>query len=250
MGLDIYVGPMSRYYAGRWETIIGQWAGSMVTIEGSEPASEEDSSVEACRAIEVKTDRKLIQPPSMALTKVNAWIAGINQVLTSLGRGPIEWTEELDGSYHTDKPGWIPYNALQLWAAYDVHRDLSLPSTLPESLHDDPAYRRSTEPSFEGLYTSFLGVELWLPGLENISFVVNDVTGVRRRVAFTRTLLLELEDLNGRTWEAGIEDIKAWGWDPPASDASLDEHAKFAFSLLFRLGHAALNHEVPMILDY
>ncbi len=25
MGLDVYVGPLSRYYTGQWETVVQQW---------------------------------------------------------------------------------------------------------------------------------------------------------------------------------------------------------------------------------
>lgn len=130
------------------------------------------------------------------------------------------------------------------------HRDLPLPKTVDHSLDDDLAYKRSTAPEFEGMYSSLLGVEIWLPGPVNLSFGTVDPAGVRRRVAFVPTLLLELYDLNDRTWKASMEEIASWSRDAPPVGVTLDSHAKFAYSILLRLAQTAMTDRLPMLLDY
>ena len=279
MALDIYVGPLTRYYAGDWRTILLQWAvanqqspdprllvgfssaekpARVLTsenLESRDPGIAAQTTFlsndgEVLEAAEIKTNRKLIQPASVVPERVAAWITELNEALEPNLTGRIDWKDEAEGAYYTDKPGWEPYYALQLWAAYDEHPELRLPKKVPDTLARDPAYKRSTAPSFESLYTSLLGIQMWLPCTENFVFTANDATGARCRFGFTPCLVGELEHLNSRTWNADIETVKSWDMEAPAEGAALEDSAKFAFSVFLHLAHTAAEDRLPMLLDF
>lgn len=277
MALDIYVGPLSRYYSGRWKTAMVQWAEASreagethvlgppgeevrakvhdIRIElSTEPGpaavvtyvSEQGEVIEAT---EVKTHRRLILPASKASEVVAAWIAGMGNFMKDKLRNPWVWVDDVDGPYFTDKPGWEPFQALQLWAAYDEHPGSPLPMALPDQLTSDPVYRESTALYFESLYTHLLGIEMWLPSRESFVFTTLDPAKARTRVGFVENLVSELQLLNDRTWKCELEVVKSWGEEAPDSEAPLEEMAKFAFSMILGLALTAEKHKLPMLLD-
>ena len=78
MGLDIYAGPLTRYYSHNWKTVVQQWAEengytfNRITPDG-EPADNEEelSPAEIQAAVEDWRDQILAaisQPPSLPKT--------------------------------------------------------------------------------------------------------------------------------------------------------------------------------------
>jgi hypothetical protein len=236
-------------------TFASQWAAGL--LEGDVPlrrfytvkADESEGEGVTQKIVEIKSRRRFIRPASDAGQKVDKWKARLNTTLGDRLGKPIEWPEEYP-KYFTDKLGWNSYNALVLWAAYDEHPELMRPLHLPDSLSDDPAYKRNTDPSFNSRYVHLLGVELWLPGLEHFNFNLEDPAGTKVRVGFTTSLLIELERLNLRTWKADDEEISAWEEEEPEAQAPLEECAKFGFGIFHWLTTTAVRHGLPMLLDF
>ena len=111
MGLDVYVGPLSRYYAGDWETVIQQ------------AAKEDGIPVRIVRPEQPRQSllgrlRDLVRPrgPAAAQRAVRRWR---DRLRKELGISDLDWNEFPDAEYATDKPAWDCYGGLVLWAAYE-----------------------------------------------------------------------------------------------------------------------------------
>ena len=105
MGLDVYAGTLTRYYAGAWETVVQKYA------------REEGVAVEILRAHD---------PPDAIsdLTEIErivvAWRDGLNRALASHLSEPLDWAEGIGATYFSDKPAWDGYSALMLWARTSI----------------------------------------------------------------------------------------------------------------------------------
>ena len=107
MGLDVYVGSVTRYTLGDWLTIVQQTLtreGQTVQIVRTNPDPED-----------------VITDPAAVADAVDQWQTGL---LGALG-GAAPWPECADLPYWTDKPDWDGYGGLVLLAAYDERPDLA-----------------------------------------------------------------------------------------------------------------------------
>ena len=236
MGLDIYVGSFTRYYAGDWETVLQQAAretGVEVQIVGRETAED---------AI---TDPEELRPAILE------WREGLSVALAEHLNGPLDWDESATAPYFTDKPAWDCYASLILFAAYAEHPELSRPFDGVEEWSDDPAVRISTDPAFQTAFGQLLrDVEIWLPELFPFTFKAEDPAGTTRNFGSSVALAAELAELNRRTWKATDEAIAEWGRNQPEHRSPLEIGARYAFSLLTRLARQAVEHRLIMMLDY
>ena len=99
MGLDIYVSSLTRYYSGNWETIIqqmGRLEGYVVHVmrENASLGSSHDSE-------QIHSD-------------ILKWKKRISKALQKKLAAPLNWNEEPDAPYFTDKPTWGCYGDLLL----------------------------------------------------------------------------------------------------------------------------------------
>ncbi len=163
--------------------------------------------------------------------------------------GSLDWDESPEAPYFTGRPGWDCFGSLVLWAAYAEYPALPRPASLPEEWDDDPALLRSNA---DGSRYSHLvrNVELWLPSPFEFTFEGEDVDGRRIVVGSVMTLARQLAELNGATWKAGNGEVAAWGQSAPADDAMLEFKARHAFAILTDLAQQAVDHRLPMKLDY
>ena len=144
MGLDVYVGPLTRYYAANWETILQQ-----VTQGRGVP-------VEIFRPKQGWFHRLLYHlrfRGRVAGRTVRCWR---NRLRRELDIADLDWNEDPDVEYASDEPAWDCYGALVLWAAYD-----ELPSA--KRRETDPAYLTSRA-NPHSLYQHLMAdTEIWLP---------------------------------------------------------------------------------------
>ena len=246
MALDVYVGPLTRFYTGRWKSIIAQstdgFDPSCIALDGGLDrwADFQFNTPEGkLQTVEVKCNRKYLGSSVDADQKIKEWRQSLSQTFASRLREPLDWTEDNDGVYFTDKPGWDAYGALMLWAAYEGHPEFD---RLPEDWDSDPVYTSSTR------YPALLRCDFWLPG--EYSFVSkgkapneNDVT-----FGFSASLLDELRELNARTW--GAERISDWFTYGKKREDGLEDCAQFAFAVLYALAATAQEYSQPMVLDW
>jgi hypothetical protein len=194
---------LTRYYAGTWKTIVQQ------------AAETTGMSVEIIRATPEPVDK--ITDPTVIATTVAQW-----QTLIAHGLGvEVQWPEDGDLPYWTDKPDWDGYGAVVLRSGGDY------PSLLS-------------------------GVEWWLPMEEGPSvFAAHDVGGRKRRMSRVDVLSDELGRLNRATLDldqAALESAGQMG--PPAPGSPAEQVAPFGLAVLTRLVREAKSHRQPPILDY
>lgn len=234
MALDVYVGSLTRYYAGAWENLV-------------ERALRERGAPPAVRSA-MPTDEAKSQDRIRA--RVIAWRTALAKALGHRLAGPLEWGETEAAPWFTQRPGWDGFGSLVLWAAYAEHPALRLPETLPEEWDHDVALMRSTAEGFRSRYSHLVrNVEMWLPVAFEITFEGEDVDGRRVVVGSVTTLRRQLADLNASTWKASATDIAAWGQMPPER-RTVEGCARYAFSLLSDLAQRAHAERLPMKLDH
>jgi hypothetical protein len=225
MSLDVYVGPLARYYGGDWENGAerGRSSGS-----GQRPAGRE----------------RIRQ-------SVLEWRATLAASLGQTLSVPLDWDETDAAPWFVGRPGWDGFGSLVLWAAYVEHPVLRAPAVLPEEWDNDPALVRSNAEGFRSRYSHLVrNVELWLPVAFDITFEGESVD--RRRVVMgsSATLVRQLNELNAATWKADPAEIATWARRIPDGSAPLELRARHAFAVIADLAAKAIAHRQPMKLDF
>ena len=175
MGLDIYVGTLSRYYSGNWETIIQQIS------------REQGMEVQVVRSNES-------QSASTNQAEIHNLILSWRRKLSTNFQNKtfiqFDWDESAESPYFTDKPTWDSYWGLLLWAAYAEHPNLKPPAYLPNDLSEDPAYQAGSIDKFQHKYSQLLdGAEFWLPCDFDSTFRAIELNGNNITIGSTKTLL-------------------------------------------------------------
>jgi hypothetical protein len=229
MGLDVYVGPLSRYYARDWKTIRG----------GVEVAARH---APACSLV--------ISDPFEALPVIQGWVTGLAESLREHGVD-LYWCDEPDGRYFTDEPSWQRYGDLLVRAAYLDHPELVPPDVVTGEHSADPAYVASQKPGFATRFPQLLhGAEMWLPADFDFTFSAADPAGNTMMFGSSHALLRELGAINDACWRGSAEDLGRWRREGIDAGAPLDRGARFCCSMLSELCAASVAHRVPMKLDY
>lgn len=244
MGLDVYVGPLTRYTLGDWLTVVqaAMAAGGVeVRVVRTEPDPED-----------------VITDPVMVTDAVRSWQAGL---LSALGSSDA-WPDDPQLQYWTDKPDWDGYGGMVLLAAYDEQPDLrpgrrsgllrrgSSPDS-PRTFNDSPAYKRaSADPT---KYPTLLsGVEWWLPMEDGPTvFEGPRLTGQLTRMGRVNQLLAELQMLAGSLGmdsDDDLERLRRAG--PPQSPSDVEGAGRFGVAVFLHLARAAQQARQPLLLDY
>ena len=239
MGLDVYVGSLTRYYARDWETVVqkmGREQGLDVSVVRANDAPE-DTVTDSDEISEI----------------VEAWIKGLGRGLSEhLPPGVVfDWQDDMSSPYFTDKPGWDSYASLLLWAAYSEHPELTRPEKCAKELENDPAFQASTAEGFRSSYGLLLhDVELWVPVDFPFAFKGQDASGNKIGIGSCHQLLTQLEQLNRATWGADAATLDRWLQDAAESESPMEPGARFAFAVLLDLCREAVTNKLPMKLDY
>ena len=263
MGLDIYVGSLTRYYTGDWK---------LVTQQAAEAAGIE---FQVIRQHEPPADA--VTDPAVVLEAVLAW----RSALVSGGGGfvpSLDWNDAPQTDYFTDKPDWDGYWAVRFLAARDEFPNVAAPDRigLPSDMRDpekEPLQRRvdevylgkpsvgrlgrlfgrgqPVEPSTATRYPHLHLPEIWLPAEFDFPFGATDVVGSRMTFGSVPRLLNELDQLNERTLRGDASALARWSHDgPPREDRDLDSVARYGLAVLLEAARYGVEHQLPMKLDY
>jgi hypothetical protein len=233
MALDVYVGSLTRYYAGDWES---------ATERTARPRT---------RGRQAATSARVGRNSARQRQRVLAWRQALGQSLGTKVPGPLDWDESDNAPYFSGEPGWDGFGSLVLWAAYAEHPTLRRPVTLPEEWDDDPALLRCNAEGFRSRFSHLVrNVELWLPSAFAFTFEGEDVDRRRIVIGSAATLSRQLSDLNAATWKVDDAEAASWGRRAPLGDAALELKARYAFAVLGALARQAVDHRLPMKLDY
>src|SRR5262245_23420227 len=115
MGLDIYAGPLCRYYAADWKTVIQQWGESSgVPVEVVTPGENWWARIR--RIFRSAPEAK---PPKVdPVTMIHRWRERVAEGRPGRESEDWEWPEAMDIAYETDRPNFDGWVAVQSWAAY------------------------------------------------------------------------------------------------------------------------------------
>jgi len=222
MGLDVYVGPLARYYAEGPTDVVERIARQQGVPFADQVAEAED----------------------VIRVAVLSWRDGLGRWLGDRLAEPLDWDESGQAPCFTDKPSWDGYGGTLLLAAHDEHPELAVPATVSADWPDDPAYQAASATGAGSRYEQLLTPELWLPC--RFGFVVRsqDVTGEEVQIGSSVALLDQLELLRAR---CGLDGHAA---GPGGTDRRLATTATAGLAVLLRLAERSVSHRLPMRLDF
>jgi len=233
MGLDIYVGSLTRYYTGDRETTVqkvGRELGIDVTV--IRPNASDD----------VTTD------PEEVRSAVCGWMKILNDQLQFHGVH-ARWSEDNGSRYFTDKPDWDGYDALRVHAARDEFRLSRAPNRLGrKGAQSDKSFRKSRKLMGKSRYCQILQPSIWLPANTDMIFSGPDPAGNEVVFGSSVTLLKQLNELNERTWSLSPREL-AGPIDSPEAAEPLDTLARFGFTIVHALATRSVEANLPMLLD-
>ena len=240
MGLDVYVGTLSRYHQGEWATIIQQMGAAGTDVAeahpGQPPGGErEDAPVPAARPGEstphepIWLDRieRLLDTlsrwgggrsgapaaePLPVADAVAAWRTKLNEQLGGQLAQSLDWDESEAAPYFTDKPAWVGYSCLMLLAAHEEYPQLPRPTQATDNWADDPAWQLASRDDFANTrYGHILSPSLWLPCEFARPFSADDMAGEDVVVIGSSVALVtQLRELNERTYQGSSEELANW----------------------------------------
>jgi hypothetical protein len=221
VGLDVYVGSLTRYY-----------------VEGSADVVERIAHHRGMAVSDGQDAEEVIR------AAVVGWRDGLSRSLGDRLDGPLDWDESGPAPCFTDKPGWDGYGGTLLLAAHDEHPELPAPAQVSADWPDDPAYQAASAPGAGSRYHQLLTPELWLPCRFAFTVRTRDITGEEVELGSSVALLDQLELLSTRYRLDG---------QPPdlaADGHSLSAAAGNGLAVLLRLAERSVINRVPMKLDF
>ena len=220
MGLDIYVGSLTRYYVEGPADVVDRVARHQgMTVDGQ--AAEE-----------------------VIRSAVVRWRDRLSRWLGDRLDGPLDWDESGPAPCFTDKPGWDGYGGTLLLAAHDEHPELPPPALVSADWPDDPAYQAASARGAGSRYSQLLTPELWLPCRFDFTVRTQDITGEEVELGSSVALLGQLELLATRY---RLDDRPP---EPAADGHSLSAAAGNGLAVLLRLAERSVVCQVPMKLDF
>jgi hypothetical protein len=249
MGLDIYVGPLYRYYSGDWETVVqqlGREQGFEVTVVRPQPPL---GGVAKWLRRLFRLPESSNPSPELVRDAVIKWRAALSSGLGSELGQPLYWDESETAPYFTDKPAWDGYGGVLLLAAHDEHPEVAHPTTVGEDWSQDEAWKLS-EADENSRYRHLLRPELWLPGEFDSLLQVKDLGGRDVVAGSSLRLLAELQTLNQNTFEATDEQLQEWRCAGAEYGGPFELTARFGLAVMLDLTRQSVTHRLPMKLDY
>lgn len=259
MGLDIYAGTLTRYYAHNWKSAVQQWAEEngytfqKITPDGAAVDDEEEMS------------------PAEVQDIVENWRDQILAVIAAPGHEPYTpWPEDNEKPYYTDKPDWDAFGAMLLVAACRTYEE-PMPPTVEKDwdFMENPVIARLSGDE-ERVWSLFRGATWWIPLSDSFLFQGPLPTNDTATIGTVGGLRKELEKLNQLAWQADEKTILSWtetegypvdgtvGPNGQYSKTDIPEHtqydteslAKFAFSMFWQAMCFAEEQQVPILMDF
>lgn len=258
MGLDIYAGTLTRYYANNWKTVVQQWAEEngyqfkRVNEEGEEISDDGELS------------------PEETQEEVQGWRDDFLAVLEKIGQKTYTpWLEDNETPYFTDKLDWLAFGAMLLVAACHSYEE-PVPKTILHSwdFTEHPLIERLSQDE-ERKWSLLRNVTRWVPLPDCFMIAVPLPNGERATIGTVAGLRKELERLNAMAWQADEETIYSWceteGYPadgepvqdgirvksiiPENTEYDTQSLAKFCYSIFYRALKFAEENQVSIVMD-
>lgn len=189
MGLDLYAGPLTRYYSGDWQTEMQRLGALIVYTDGRAPWIGREE----------------------AKAKVERFHSRLAEKLAPYDYVLPEWNEAAGDDYATVKPDHRGREALLLWAAYIHRRDLKRPFDAPADVSTDKAYRESMgEVKYYEPHLLTLDAEIFVPAEADFALAVEAPLGGEKLVSSAQSLMNTLMWINEHSWNADSGQSDLW----------------------------------------
>lgn len=236
VGLYIYAGTLTRYYAKNWKTV---WC------------QEEETA------------------PEEIQEEVQRWRNNFLSALKKTNKKDYApWHEDNEKSYFMDKPGWMALGAMLLVAACHLYGE-PVPKTILDKWDflAHPLIERLSQDK-EQLWSLFRNVTWWVPLTDSFVVTVPSGNDKRTMIGTIAGLRDELEQINDMAWQADEETIYRWSETegyPVEGERNSDDFsnmsnvqkntkydtqslAKFCYSIFCRALKFAEENQVPVVL--
>jgi hypothetical protein len=220
MGLDVYVGSLTRYYTEGPGDVVER-----IAHQQGVPVADGQDAEDVIR------------------TAVVSWRDGLSRRLGDRLPVPLDWDESGPAPCFTDKPGWDGYGGTLLLAAHDEHPELPPPAMVSADWPDDLAYQAASARGAGSRYHQLLTPELWLPCRFEFTIHAKDLTGEEVEVGSSLALLDQLRLLAAR-YQLDGQPIS------PGDPHALSAAAGTGLAVLLRLAERSVTSRVPMKLDF
>ncbi len=234
MGIDLYVGTLTRYYTRRWETAQQQAIAAMggppmnvVSPHGAFPM----------KGLSYGEAHRVIQD----------WRMGMGRAMRKQGVEFGGWKEDVAQPHATASLTREGYGALMLWAAYQEAPELMPRQITPEDWAADPAYEHVSGPGAR--FASLYDAQAWVPVALAEPLLMPMPGGEQRVVASVGGLDRALRDLNACTWKVVDTDREAW-FNEAAQCTRFEAAARVTFDCFRRQVDFAMKHVLPVMMDW
>ena len=223
MGLDIYAGTLTRYYAHNWKSAVQQWAEEngytfqKITPDGAAVDDEEEE-----------------MRPAEVQDIVENWRDQILAAIAAPGHEPYTpWPEDNEKPYYTDKPDWDAFGAMLLVAACRTYEE-PVPPTVEKDwdFMENPVIARLSGDE-ERVWSLFRGATWWIPLSDSFLF--------QGPLPTNDTATIGTVGPNGQYSKADI---------PEHTQYDTESLAKFAFSMFWQAMCFADEQQVPILMDF
>jgi hypothetical protein len=232
MALDVYVGPLSRYLAGDWQTIVDdEEIGEDSNLESPTLSSRIAGSIQKFAS-------------GRQCSRIRA---DISRELKKAGLPPDLWPDEPSHPYQSDRLGWEGLSGIIGGYTYALSPHLPMPTEVPDisDLLADPALANLPE----GTGPNHLLSEMWIPGDFDASISLRFSAARTINVSSLGALSRELAAV-GQALGFAPDSWRGAVVDQPDDESTLEEAAHYGFVLLSRLTTFGIQSHVPMLLDY
>ena len=255
MGLDVYSGPLCRYYSGDWET-----ENARVNREsGMQFAS-------------IRMQPWAFERPSEALDDIEDWRTVLHHDWRpDLIRGELAWTEHEKLPYLTYMMDWEGLYSLIFFLCCLQSPEFERPTSLPENFEDTEVYDAASRDYASSLLAA-LEAHAYLPSQEHFLMPAEDPVGNELFFTSTARLRSTLDWINSQAWNADPETLQAWlkaqlpakmtetGENGSMASAGaqhgirngdrLEHAAQYAFAVLHTMLDFSDRHNVPIRYDW
>ena len=260
LDLDVYVGSLSRYYAGNWEDVgrraSGQQNARMLGIQVGKPfertidPQQIRETVVNWRTVLSSALLRPRQSPTF-LPAFKGWRSLYARPRDPLLTRALDWDESDDAPYFADRMKWDGYASLLLLTAYAEHREFERPRQLPLHWSQDPALRASAANGHRGArYRQLVQPELWLPCTFEFTFEAVDPCGQKLLVGSSVALLAQLRDLAERIAGRTATEHRVEQTEDSESPDDFERLARSALAIFLRLAERSVRQHLPMKLHY
>jgi len=225
MALDIYAGPLTRYFNLDWKTV-GQQA----------------AEAQGMKFV-------VLRPPKLFKFKERRMPKFRDRLIADLapkGCKVEKWEEE--GDYYTDRLGWESQGALILRAIYQTGVPTEPePTAFPENAFDN-AFLREALKRDQSLLQLVL-CETWVPSDDPLVFQWQLPGRKNNSVGTTGGLLRVLTTMCDRSG-LDFERLMKEPLDQPGREDTVADGVAYGLSIMLRTATWAHENRMPMILDY